>query len=85
MKIKIRFDIFEQQKLLDTKVKLVRAFPWVCVVDIKCITEHKPFELEGHLFYITSFMRVKGTLWDYECKVISQEEWRDRQLKNILN
>jgi hypothetical protein len=62
---------------------------WLLNVDMDCLTKSKPFELEGNLYYIVSFKKKMrehlNIIMAYDCKVITQSEWRDRQLKNILN
>lgn len=67
----------------------IKNTPWVLSVDMDCLTKSKPFELNGDYYYIVSFNKKMkehlNIIKAYDCKVISQEKWRDNQLKKILN
>lgn len=72
---------------MKTKIHfIINNIPWILHVDMDCLIKSKPFVLEGVYYHIKSFVKSNlNLLCDYECQVIQQDEWRDNQIKNILN
>lgn len=80
--IKIRIDL---KPYANENEIIKKCIPYICCVEPECLTDGKPFQVDGKTFYIVSFLPIKDLecLWDYDCQIISQEERRQKLLDDL--